>query len=270
MLVIICGMHRSGSTLVAQLVKGLLEAQGTPLTISENGLGSSVEEMLTRAADPDHIWLVKVHQQARRFRDGLPDEGAFYIYTYRDLRDALASAWRKNRLHFGHPQRTAEALQSFIRAQLKAAKVFEARRNLWRGRYENFVHDLSGLTRDLASALNIEATPELIESLVEAARPDEQRRRVLQLTQGDQTVRASSFITSNHITDGREGAWKETLTVAEAELAETLAGDWLKAKGYQLCFRTSEESAVAQAQPDANPKTGLQKRPGLRWWRPFG
>lgn len=236
MLVIICGMHRSGSTLVAQLVKGLLEAQEIPLTVSDNGLASTVEEMHARAADPSRIWLAKVHQQARRFRDGLPDKGAFYFYTYRDIRDALASAYRKNRLILGHPKRSPESLQSFLNAQLKAGKIFEARANLWCGQYENFVNDLSGLSHELAQALNIHPTPQLIQNLVSAASPEEQRKRVDQLTQGDQTVRTSSFITSNHITDGREGAWKDTLTVSEAEMAERIAGCWLKSKNYKLYF----------------------------------
>lgn len=237
MLVVICGMHRSGSTLVAQLVRGLLDQQPLPVTISDNGLGDTPDEMQARANDPAHIWLVKVHQQAKRFRDGLPDEGAQYFYTYRDLRDALASAWRKNRYTQGHPQRSPEALRAFLKAQLKSGRIFEARRHLWSGRYEEFVHDLPGLTLQLAEALKVPTTPDLVERLVEEAQPDRQRERVRQLGEGNHDVRTSSFITSNHITDGRSGAWKDTLTVQEAELAERMARPWLKARGYPLCFR---------------------------------
>lgn len=237
MLVVICGMHRSGSTLVAQLVRGLLETQPLPVSISDNGLGATPEEMQARAADPNHIWLAKVHQQAKRFRDGLPDEGALYFYTYRDLRDALASAWRKNRYVIGHPKRTPEELRAFVKAQLKSGNIFEARQNLWRGRYEDFVEDLVGLTEQLAHTLQVPTTPELVERLVAEAQPDKQRERVRQLSEGNQEVRSTSFITSNHITDGRSGAWKETLTVQEAELAERMARPWLKQRGYPLCFR---------------------------------
>lgn len=277
MLVVVCGMHRSGSTLVAQLVRGLLEAQSKPVTISTNGLGDTVEQMRERAADPDRIWLAKVHQQARRFREGLPDDGAVYFYTYRDMRDALASAWRKNRLQIGDPERSAKALQDFIRTQIKAAKAFEPRHHLWMGKYEEFVHDLEGLTHQLAAALQIQPSPTLVATLIAAARPDEQRKRVQQLMEGDRTVRASTFITSNHITDGREGAWKDTLTVAEAQLAENLARTWLKAKGYALCFRRDPGATVAplrygkRRQPDnrnAEPKQPPQRQPRRRWW-PF-
>ena len=262
MLVIICGMHRSGSTLVAQLVRGLLESQDLPLTISDNGLGSTDEELHARAADPNHIWLVKVHQQARRFRDRLPDKGAVYFYTYRDMRDALASAWRKNRLHLGHPERSPESLQAFVRAQLKAAKVFEARKNLWRGRYEDFVCNLNELTYELAAVLNVQTSTDLVAKLVSAASPEEQRKRVLKLSKGDQAVRADSFITSNHITDGREGAWKETLTFAEAEMTESIAEHWLKAKGYQLYFNQSGNTQ--ESNPEKNRK-GSKWKSGFHW-----
>jgi len=274
MLVVVCGMHRSGSTLVAQLVSGLLTAQSKPVTISSNGLGDTVEEMQERAADPDRIWLAKVHQQARRFREGLPDAGAIYFYTYRDMRDALASAWRKNRLQIGDPERSAQALQTFIRSQIKAAKAFEPRHHLWTGKYEDFVHDLEGLTHELAAALQIQPPPALVNSLIAAARPEEQRKRVQQLREGDASVRVSTFITSNHITDGREGAWKDTLTVAEAQLAETLARTWLKAKGYALCFRRDQAASVPplrygrrrrqQPQPQSQPQPPSKRR----WW-PF-
>lgn len=264
MLIVICGMHRSGSTLVAQLVRGLLAEQPLPVTISDNGLGETVAEMQARAADPEQIWLVKVHQQAKRFRDGLPDEGATYFYTYRDLRDALASAWRKNRLTSGHRLRTPEALKSFVHAQLKAGLIFEARSNLWRGRYEDFVDDLEGLTRQLAAVLKITPSQEVIEHLVADAQPEQQRERVRALSQGNQTIGKASFITSNHITDGREGAWKETLTVAEAELAERMARRWLKSRGYSLCFRKGQrpsvDSRATSSQPGGLPPAEKAKR----------
>ncbi len=253
MLIVICGMHRSGSTLVAQLVQGLLAEQPLPVTVSENGLGETVADMQARAADPQQIWLVKVHQQAKRFRDGLPDEGATYFYTYRDMRDALASAWRKNRLTSGHRLRTPEALESFIRAQLKAGLIFEARSNLWRGRYEDFVDDLEGLTRQLAAVLKVTPSQELIQRLVADAQPDQQRERVRELSRGNQAIGKTSFITSNHITDGREGAWKETLTVAEAALAERIARRWLKSRGYSLCFRKSQQLSMNSAATNSQP-----------------
>lgn len=244
MLVVVCGMHRSGSTLVAQLVKGLLQAQIKPVLVSDNGLGSTVEELQSRAGDPDRIWLAKVHRHAKRFGHELPSNGAIYFYTYRDMRDALASAWRKNRLQIGDPDRSPSALTSFIRDQIRAAKSFEACPNIWIGRYEDFVHNLEELTLSLAKALKIQASPALVADLIAAARPEEQLKRVRELKQGNGSVRASTFITSNHITDGREGAWKETLTVAEAQLAEGLARDWLKAKGYALSFRRDQRADV--------------------------
>ncbi len=41
-------------------------------------------------------------------------------------------------------------------------------------------------------------------------------------------------ITSNHITDGREGAWRDTLTDEELVAIEGEGAVWLKANGYQV------------------------------------
>jgi hypothetical protein len=45
-------------------------------------------------------------------------------------------------------------------------------------------------------------------------------------------VDPSLRITSNHITDGQEGAWRATLTPEEVAAIEDLAGDWMRAHGY--------------------------------------
>lgn len=236
MLVVVCGMHRSGSTLVAQLAKGLLSACGK-LTISDNGLGHSVEEMKARARDPERTWLAKVHIPRRVLRRALPDDGARYLYTYRDVRDALASAWRKNRFLFGSEERGAEIAAQFVREEIEIGAVFEDRRHCWIGRYETIVNNLPSLVDDLERFLDLSTSAALKQELVAEASPEKQRQRSQQVSSGDRSVRLDTFITTNHITDGRFGAWKETLSVEEAIAAEHAARSWLRQKGYPLCFR---------------------------------
>lgn len=236
MLVVVCGMHRSGSTLVAQLAKGLLSSSGE-ITISSNGLGSSVEEMHARASDPDHTWLAKVHIPRRVLRRALPDEGARYLYTYRDVRDALASAWRKNRFLFGSEERGPKIAAQFVREEIEIGAVFEDRRHCWIGRYEVIVNDIPSLVNDLERFLNVSVSTALKKELVEEASPEKQRQRSRLVSTGDRSVRLDTFITTNHITDGRFGAWKETLSVEEAIASEQAARDWLRHKDYPLCFR---------------------------------
>lgn len=245
MLVVVCGMHRSGSTLVAQLAKGLLSGC-TPLSVSNNGLGDSIEEMHARAEDPNQTWLAKVHIPRRVLRRALPDKGAKYLYTYRDVRDALASAWRKNRFLFGSEDRGAQIAAQFVKEEISIGSVFEDRRHCWIGRYESIVNDLPCLVDDLAGFLNVSVSAENRQRLVEEASPQKQRERSLQVSSGDRSVRLETFITTNHITDGRSGAWKETLSVEEAIAAEEAGREWLKAKGYALCFRKA-------MYPDFNP-----------------
>ncbi|WP_370561652.1 sulfotransferase domain-containing protein [Cyanobium sp. NS01] len=236
MLVVVCGMHRSGSTLVAQLAKGLLSAS-CELTVSSNGLGSSVEQMHARASDPAHTWLAKVHIPRRELRRALPDQGALYLYTYRDVRDALASAWRKNRFLFGSEDRGPTIAAKFVREEIEIGAVFEDRRHCWIGRYETIVNDIPSLVNDLESFLDLSVSTALKQELVEEAAPDKQRQRSQLVSTGDQLVRLETFITTNHITDGRFGAWKETLSVEEAIASEHAARDWLRQKKYPLCFR---------------------------------
>ncbi|EDY39443.1 hypothetical protein CPCC7001_2324 [Cyanobium sp. PCC 7001] len=193
--------------------------------------------MHARAKDPDHTWLAKVHIPRRVLRRALPDEGTRYLYTYRDVRDALASAWRKNRFLFGSDERGPAIASQFVREEIDIGAVFEDRRHCWIGRYETIVKDLPGLVTDLAAFLGVSLTPEKLQELVTEAAPDKQRQRSLKVSSGDRSVRLETFITTNHITDGRSGAWKETLSVEEAIAAEHAGRHWLVAKDYPLCFR---------------------------------
>jgi hypothetical protein len=236
MLVVVCGMHRSGSTLVAQLAKGLLSST-THLQISTNGLGDSVEEMQTRAQDQEQTWLAKVHIPRRELRRALPQRGLRYLYTFRDVRDALASAWRKNRFQFGSADRGADIAARFVREEIEIGAFFEAQQPCWIGRYEEIVYDLPGLVHELAGFLDVTVSPAMAAELVADASPERQRERSRLVSEGDRSVRRDTFITTNHITDGRGGAWKESLSVAEAIAAEQAGRRWLRMKGYPLCFR---------------------------------
>ncbi|MFQ6539608.1 MULTISPECIES: sulfotransferase domain-containing protein [Aphanothece] len=238
MLVVVCGMHRSGSTLVAQLTRGLLSETCEP-RISTNGLGDSVAEMQERANDPEQIWLSKVHIPRRDLRRALPDQGVRYLYTYRDVRDALASAWRKNRFILGSSDRGPEIAAQFVKEETEIGAVFEARRNCWIGRYEQIVHDLPALVDALGRFLEISISSERKAALVEDASPEKQRERSQRVSEGNRSLQRETFITTNHITDGRAGAWKDTLSVAEAIAAEHAGRRWLRQKGYPLSFRKS-------------------------------
>ena len=221
-------MHRSGSTLVWQITRQLLD--GAPGL--RNPRGVSTEEYPAAAANPDDLLMAKVHFRPALDREDFPDAGARYLYTYRDPRDVVASLYRKGRFKPDDPERGARPSRLIVRRELRGDEFWTAKSDVWVGRYEDFRDDVPGLVRALADYLDIEVDEARITDIVRQVdlAAQEERAKVAREHGVDDDLR----VTSNHITDGREGAWRDTLTSEELVAIEAEGARWLVEHGYDV------------------------------------
>ena len=98
------------------------------------------------------------------------------------------------------------------------------------GRYEELAQDVPALVRSLAEFLSVSVDEDTVRRISDFVSVDRQRKRVADVR--DFGVDPSLRITSNHITDGQEGAWRATLTSEEVTAIEVTAADWMRAHGY--------------------------------------
>jgi len=221
-------MHRSGSTLVWQITRQLLD--GAPGL--RNPRGVSTEEYPAAAANPDDLLMAKVHFRPALDRDEFPDEGARYLYTYRDPRDVVASLYRKGRYKPDDPERGARPSRLIVRRELRGDEFWTAKSDVWIGRYEDFRDDVPGLVRTLAGYLDVPVDDARIAEIVREVdlAAQEERAKAAREHGVDDDLR----VTSNHITDGREGAWRDTLTSEELVAIEAESARWLVEHGYDV------------------------------------
>ena len=228
MLVLVCGMHRSGSTLVWQITRLLLEGQ----PVLRNPRDVELKDFAGAAADPDDLLMAKVHYRPTFAEEEFPRDGAIYLYTYRDLRDAIASLYRKGRYTKRDPRRGPRNSRLTARRELAGNDMWTSMPGVWIAKYEDFRDDVPGLVRNLATTLQIDLTEERLAAICAEVGIDAQKQRVqAALVVG---IDEDSRITQNHITDGREGAWRDTLTEGELGAIELESGAWLVTHGYTV------------------------------------
>lgn len=221
-------MHRSGSTLVWQIARQLLD--GAPGL--RNPRGVSTEEYPAAAANPDDLLMAKVHFRPALDRGDFPDTGARYLYTYRDPRDVVASLYRKGRYKPDDAERGARPSRLIVRRELRGDEFWTSKSDIWIGRYEDFRDDVPGLVRALAGYLRIDVDDARVSAIVREVdlAAQEERAKAAREHGVDDDLR----VTSNHITDGREGAWRDTLTSEELVAIEAESARWLVEHGYDV------------------------------------
>lgn len=223
MLLIVCGMPRSASTLQYQLVCEVVERTGAGTRLGWDwGVASPG---MADAPRPMHV--VKVHEPNPAFESRLDPRHVRYFYTYRDVRDAAASVAQWKGPEHGTPEAAAE--------WIRWADHFTTRPGSLRSRYEDWTRDIPGEIRraeaflglaltdverdEVAETLSIKGQKELIErELVSTGRELDQR----------------SLVWRQQIQDARVGKWRTFFDGPTLERFDALCGDWLERTGYEL------------------------------------
>lgn len=209
-LVLSAGMPRSGSTWLYNLLRLLLKRQQ-----AEDGSFFSGWHAARQAGRQDSLELLKLH----KFDAALAAEASFVAYSFRDPRDALASARRK----FGTP------------LELQWLEDCIAHHQAWTAvadhvlRYEAMLQDPGQQARALAGRLGMPAT--------EAERACAEIGHLSYESAGSRNEQfhdVNLFHRNHRTSDGRPGRWREELPAALLAEFRDRHGDWLAKHGYPL------------------------------------
>lgn len=204
---ILCnGMQRSGSTWLFNVVR-LIVSENT--AASEFAAGWHLDSPTLKA-----VSVLKVHG----VRMDLLSRARIVLYSYRDIRDAIAS----RRRIWGTPP-TMELANAWV----SECDFFEDRADFVM-RYESMITDPTGTVSQVANTLGYSVDSQsIVEQVAALPNPGE----------GHGVHHPVSLLHRGHVTNGKPMQFREELPDSLLAEIERVHADWLLTRGYQLVTR---------------------------------
>ena len=245
MLIVCCGMIRSGSTLQYNLARCLVEA--TESGRGEGFIDDPRRDPRLRAWCWDKAWhVVKMHTVTNWMLEPQTRPNLRFFYSHRNLRDVTASAKRKFALPSAEIWRT---LDEAILLHTHLENLPEARTH----RYDKLIGDAAACLADMAACLGLSISSAQTLEILSACSlkkseetistcPEERSAEAMSVDQwskhagdGDAIYEDRTLLHHNHISasQGRDGTWQRDLTANELLTIDRRYGDWQTRQGYR-------------------------------------
>ena len=220
-------MRRSGSTLQSNLVAALL-GPGTRIDVT------SVESFSEPEAQTAPL-VLKCHRFIPAVAQMLAEGRARVFYSYRDIRDVIASIMEK----YSVP--ALGYLHGGARNILREHAAWTALPGVHLTRYEEMLADPAAEVGRLAAHLGLPADAARDAEIAERFSLRRQRERIAatagdpdaQLGSGGNVHDRDTLLHLNHIQSGGSGAHREVMTARERAALEWICREWMAKHGYE-------------------------------------
>ena len=204
--ILAASMPRSGSTWLFNIARLLII--NSRENMADNFSSGWIDDVETIPTKP--LMMLKVHN----FRQTYIDQASFVFYSFRDVRDALASSHRKF-----NQEPTLEIASSVIENHerwIKCAGFIM--------KYEDMANNKIALVDGLAEKLGIKS--------YDAASTISQVDNMKAQNVNSRNFDPNNLYHEGHITDGRHGSWENSISKElESQIVEKHY-DWFKRYGY--------------------------------------
>jgi len=230
-------MMRSGSTLQFQIIAHLVE---------EAGLGKRLgwtppprfPEVREQYTDYPGWKVFKVHVCTRPMRAEFNRGNASGVYIFRDIRDVMVSAMRRQSKSFEQLWQ-----ENYIGVCLRNFYKWTRLPGVLVSKYEQMILDVPAEVSRIAAHLGIAIDDATCEKVAAEYAITKQKERIELFRSAlapeyqsgqDPIFDAVTLLHINHIHSGQTGEWKLVLSPSQISLIEGEARDWLVTNGYEV------------------------------------
>ncbi|CAD5951812.1 hypothetical protein PCC9214_02603 [Planktothrix tepida] len=208
-LIVASGMMRSGSTWLYNATRLVLSS--SPTIKNNLTCGWSGDWKYKKIPEKEYT-LIKIHD----FVQSIADQATLIVYSYRDIRDAMASNWRA----FGDSPTVefADYLIQMHEQWINVADLVVPYHRILTGK-NSIIEELAQLCA--VGSVNASAIVDEIDNLSYESEGDR-----------DEVHHKTNLFHSNHITDGRNGYWVNYLDPDLVQQIEMKYRDWFEKYGY--------------------------------------
>ncbi|MGD1892848.1 MAG: sulfotransferase domain-containing protein [Cyclobacteriaceae bacterium] len=216
--IIVCGVQRSGSTLLFNIINEVLNEQ-------KNSVDSFFEEELkykkilanelSTLVKKNHTYLPMV---ARRVRSGK----SIGFFTHRDIRDVIVSSIQKGWLSDINEWVT----NLRIRYMINNSILYATTPNMHIFSYDKLMNYRTEVISEIADVLNIPLSEEAIQRISAKTSIDVTRNKLKEIP-SDVKLEYSDQLHKNHIADGVIGKWRNFLSEEEINFLTVYCQDYL-------------------------------------------
>lgn len=210
------GIYRSGTTLVYNIVRKIIETISSPLYRTDMGCMNKTYK------------IHKKHEDAVLGRNTIkPSEKT--IYSYRDLRDVVASFCIKRNMNINNFNINGQKVIRFIECMIKYDKAMMKRNNILVLRYEKDIMDIKSLIPKIVNFLNVKIN--IDDTFINCFTIESIKKHIENIkTPFDR----DTLFWQKHISDAKIGKWQNYFTKKERAIFNnnSMLCEWNKIKGY--------------------------------------
>lgn len=222
--VVVCGMARSGSTLLFNIIKKMLQfhyKKVDPYFINDSEFGHLLENEISMFVKKNHRYTYSLH---RRLKKNL----SYGFFTHRDIRDVVVSLMQKGRIPDFNKWVSDGRLRKIVNDSLSYAKTGK----VMMIEYENLINNKLDVINNIAKKLKLNLTEEEMLQIVKDTDMESMKKH-LELKENSE-IDLNNHLHKNHISDGKVGKWKDILTSEQVQIINNLTQDFLKYFNYKV------------------------------------